>query len=429
MSALAALTERSLMSAARDRGLFFEMLSPVVYLAGFTVALHGLIDTGRVSYSQYLVPAVVVQSVIFVALLTGDRAARDHLWGLGERLATLPIAAAVPVSARMVATLIRAALALSVAMVAGYAFGFRMTGGLGYPLAFVLIALLLCLAVALGADALGSGMSSFQGVSQLLMVPQLLLFMLSTGIAPRENLSRLVAPVRAQPAGVTGRRNTARPGHRARGGRQLGGQPGLVSGHGAGLWRDHATAAEADLVIPQPGIQGSLLTQSWVQAGRLLTGWRRNRGLLIGSLVFPVCLLLGYEVVLGEQVRKVTGVDSVYGLVPLCAVLSALFGALSTSVGIMMERQLGLLSRMWVLPVHRASTLTGRLTAEAARALIGTVLITALGVTMGLRFTHGWPTALVYILIPSIVVVGFTALVMALAIRTNGRRHALGGGP
>jgi len=85
------------------------------------------------------------------------------------------------------------------------------------------------------------------------------------------------------------------------------------------------------------------------------------------------------------------------------------------------DRQLGLLSRMWVLPVHRASALTGRLTAEAVRALIGTVLITALGVAMGLRFTHGWPTALMYILIPSVAVVGYTALVMALAIRTNGR--------
>ncbi len=168
-------------------------------------------------------------------------------------------------------------------------------------------------------------------------------------------------------------------------------------------------------------MQGSLLTQSWVQAGRLLTEWRRNQALLTGSLILPVCLLLAYEVVLDEQVRKVTGVESVYGLVPVCAVLSALFGALTTSAGVVWERESGLLSRMWVLPVHRASALTGRLTAEAVRALFGTVLITALGVTMGLRFTHGWPTALVYILIPPIVVVGFTALVVALGIRSNGR--------
>lgn len=200
MSALAALTERSLMSSARDGGLIFEVFSPVGYLAGFTVALHGLVDTGRDSYSQYLLPAVVVQSVVFVALLTADRAARDHIHGMAMRLGTLPIAAAIPVSARMAATLMRATLTLSVAMAAGYAFGFRMTGGLGYALAFVVIALLLCLGVALGADALGSAARTVEGVSYLLFVPQLLLFMLSTGIAPEQTFPPWLRPyVRNQP--------------------------------------------------------------------------------------------------------------------------------------------------------------------------------------------------------------------------------------
>jgi ABC-2 type transport system permease protein len=200
MSALAALTERSLMSAARDGGMIYEMLSPIAYLAGFSVALNGLIDTDRVSYAQYLVPAVVVQSVLFIALFTGDRAARDRLHAVGERLATLPIAAAVPVTARMAATLMRAALAFSVAMVASYAIGFRMTGGVGYALAFVLITLLLCLAVALGADALGSSATSLEGVSHILFVPQLLLFMLSTGIAPEKTFPGWLRPyVRNQP--------------------------------------------------------------------------------------------------------------------------------------------------------------------------------------------------------------------------------------
>jgi ABC-2 type transport system permease protein len=171
----------------------------------------------------------------------------------------------------------------------------------------------------------------------------------------------------------------------------------------------------------QPEMHGSLLTQSGLQAGRLLTRWRRDRAVLMGSLILPVGLLLLYEAVLSERVREVTGVDSLHGLVPICAVLSALFGAMANAIGITMDRQSGVLSRMWVLPIHRASALTGWLTAEATRALIGTVLITALGVAMGLRFTHGWATALVYILIPSVVVIGFNALVMALVIRTNGR--------
>jgi ABC-2 type transport system permease protein len=60
--------------------------------------------------------------------------------------------------------------------------------------------LLLCLAVALGADALGSSTGSAQGVSQLLTAPQLVLLMLSTGIAPEKTFPDWLRPyVRNQP--------------------------------------------------------------------------------------------------------------------------------------------------------------------------------------------------------------------------------------
>lgn len=204
MTALAALAERSIVCTLRDGGIIFDVLVPVATIIGFTVATHGLIDTGRMSYPQYLLPAVVVQSMIFAAALNADRAARDHLCGLGTRLRTLPITATVPVCARISATLVRAVIALSAAMIAGYAFGFRITGGLGYALAFIFIALLLCLAVALGADALGSSAGSAEGTSQLLLVPQLLLVMLSTGIAPENTFAGWLRPfVRNQPVSQT----------------------------------------------------------------------------------------------------------------------------------------------------------------------------------------------------------------------------------
>lgn len=168
-------------------------------------------------------------------------------------------------------------------------------------------------------------------------------------------------------------------------------------------------------------IQGSLFTETWLQAGRLLVRWRRDRALLLGSLLFPVAILVLYEVVLGEHVRKLTGTGSVYGLVPVCAVLSAVFGSLGNATSISVDRRSGLLSRMWVLPIHRTSPLIGRLTAEAIRALIGTSLITALGVILGLRFTNGLVPALVFFVVPSLVAIGFTALVMVLAVYPKGQ--------
>lgn len=168
--------------------------------------------------------------------------------------------------------------------------------------------------------------------------------------------------------------------------------------------------------------EGSLVTETWLHAGRLLIRWRRERAVLLGSLLVPIGLLVLYEVVLGDSVQRLTGTRSVYGLVPICAVLSALFGSLGNAASIALDREAGLLGRIYVLPIHRVSPLTGRFFAEAVRALIGTILITGLGLIMGLRFTHGWGAALIFVLIPSIVVIGFTALVLALASRRNGRQ-------
>ena len=45
-----------------------------------------MIDTGGMSYPQYVLPAVIVQAMLFGALTTADRAARDQLSGFGVRL-------------------------------------------------------------------------------------------------------------------------------------------------------------------------------------------------------------------------------------------------------------------------------------------------------------------------------------------------------
>jgi ABC-2 type transport system permease protein len=184
MTALAALTERVALGTLRDADLLFAVLAPVACFVGFTLTLRNVIDTGGMSYPQYVLPAVVVQAMLFSAMTTADRAARDQLSGFGVRLQSLPISAAVPLTARMLYCLFRAAVTIVAATAAAYVFGFRMTGGFAYPVAFVILALTLALALSLGADAMGSRVSSVEASSQLLVIPQLLLVLLSTGMAP-----------------------------------------------------------------------------------------------------------------------------------------------------------------------------------------------------------------------------------------------------
>ncbi|HEX7823262.1 MAG TPA: ABC transporter, partial [Mycobacterium sp.] len=68
MTALAALTERVMVATLRDQDLLFAILAPVATFVGFTVTLRNLIDTGGMSYPQYVLPAVIVQAMLFGAL-------------------------------------------------------------------------------------------------------------------------------------------------------------------------------------------------------------------------------------------------------------------------------------------------------------------------------------------------------------------------
>jgi len=163
----------------------------------------------------------------------------------------------------------------------------------------------------------------------------------------------------------------------------------------------------------------SLATESLVFASWLFTRWRRQPAILIQSLLFPTFLLITYKLLAGKSIMRITGTDSLYSLVPMCAVAGAMFGALASGRSIPYERRSGLLGRLWVFPVSRASALTGRLLAEAARTLGSTALITAVGVGLGLRFKGGWLAVIPFVLVPVLFVVVFSMAVIAIAVRAR----------
>lgn len=198
MTAIALLTGRTLQRGVVD--LIFAVLMPILVLAGLVLLLRDVIATGDMSYTQYVLPAVVVQAMLFGALTTTDRAAWDRINGLSTRMRTLPISPYSMLTARMAYCLIRGVLAVAAAFLAAYAFGFRLTSGFGYAAAFILMALMLTLGLSFGADATGTKAGRTEVASQLLLIPQLLLVLLSTGLAPLDAFpSWLQGFVRYQP--------------------------------------------------------------------------------------------------------------------------------------------------------------------------------------------------------------------------------------
>jgi ABC-2 type transport system permease protein len=163
----------------------------------------------------------------------------------------------------------------------------------------------------------------------------------------------------------------------------------------------------------------SLAFESFLFAGRMFAKWRRHPGVPVQALLFPTVLLITYNLLVGKSMVTMTGTDNLDGLVPMCAVAGGMFGAIGAALAIPNERSGGLLTRFWTLPVHRASALTGRLLAEAARTLLGAVVVTGVGVALGLRFTGSWLAVVPYLLIPVLIAVAFATFVMALALRSE----------
>lgn len=459
MSALAALTLRTLSGSRRDADLLFAALAPMGCFLGFTLVLGSLIHPGSMTYPQYVLPVVIVQAMLFGAMTTADRAARDRLSGFGSRLKTLPVPAAVPLAARMLYCLIRSVVALVAAVAVGWSFGFRMAGGPGDTGLFVIIVVAFAMAVCLGADALGSRVGSVESSSQLLLLPQLVLVLLSTGIAPAESFPAWLGPlVRHQPVSrVTDTLRGLAAGHatgrdlavasawclgllalfgvlavrmqrRVGGGRPRAPRTVRIPSQGARQARDAsaqpsrgAVATHATQRVSYVPSLTAFVSHSASEAGRLLRRWRRDPIVAVQALLFPAFLLIVYKLLIGKAVLAVTGHDSLYGLVPMCAVVGAVFGTLGAGLALPAERESGVLTRLWVQPVHRASTVAGRLVAEAARTTASAVVLTIFGVALGLRFSYGWIAALAFVLVPVAISAGMATLVIAIAARADGK--------
>jgi len=144
-----------------------------------------------------------------------------------------------------------------------------------------------------------------------------------------------------------------------------------------------------------------LVAHTWVLTARLLRRWSRDPATVLETLIVPVVLLMTLNIVLGQGISQFTGHSALYGSVPLIAMVGAMSGSMVGGIGLMRERTDGLLSRLWVLPVHRASGLLSRLAADAVRIVGTTAVIMCAGLVLGFRFRQGILASVAWLLIPA----------------------------
>ncbi|AOW92071.1 peptide ABC transporter permease [Rhodococcus sp. WMMA185] len=184
-------------------------------------------------------------------------------------------------------------------------------------------------------------------------------------------------------------------------------------------YRSETPASVTFPEVVEPHAENSLAalySHSLLQTRRLLLRWIRDPYTMIQAIVYPALMLVMFWAVLGISITSATGVDSIFGTVPMITLVGAMFGSIAGGLSLKKEWQDGLLSRFWVLPVHRASGLLSRLMAESVRILITTVLIITVGFALGFRFDQGILAGIALMLLPLLFGVSFATMVTALAV-------------
>jgi ABC-2 type transport system permease protein/oleandomycin transport system permease protein len=97
----------------------------VSFVLLFRYVFGGAINTGRVSYVDYLMPEIIVMTAIFGALTTGLGLTEDMAAGAVDRFRSLPIARSAVLIGRTAADLTTNLVTLIVMLLIGFAIGFR----------------------------------------------------------------------------------------------------------------------------------------------------------------------------------------------------------------------------------------------------------------------------------------------------------------
>jgi oleandomycin transport system permease protein len=150
------ITWRNLMRIKRSPESLLDLtLQPIIFIVLFVYLFGGAIAGDQHAYLQFLLPGILVQTVVFASAGTGVGLADDITKGIFDRFRTLPIARWAPLFGAIVADIIRYVVTVVVVLGFGMILGYRPAGGpIGVLAASVLVlgfAFALCWIIALVA--------------------------------------------------------------------------------------------------------------------------------------------------------------------------------------------------------------------------------------------------------------------------------------
>ena len=120
--------------------LFDVVITPIMFTLLFTYIFGGALAGTPREYIQYLLPGVLVQTIVFITVYTGVGLNTDIQKGLYDRFRSLPMWQPSPLFGALLGDVFRYSLAGTIIIIVGLIIGFRPGGGvMGIVWAMVLL--------------------------------------------------------------------------------------------------------------------------------------------------------------------------------------------------------------------------------------------------------------------------------------------------
>ena len=169
------LAGRAVRKIRRTPEQFIDVtLQPIIFVILFVYVFGGAISGSTHDYLQYVLPAIMVQTVLFSSLSIGVNLNTDIKKGVFDRFRSLPIGRSAPLIGAVSAEVVRFSTSVIVLMGFGYALGFRVGTNPLSALAGCLLAIAFALCMSWVAVFLGTWLresGAVQGIGFLVMFP------------------------------------------------------------------------------------------------------------------------------------------------------------------------------------------------------------------------------------------------------------------
>jgi ABC-2 type transport system permease protein len=154
--------------------LFDVLVSPVIFTLMFTYLFGGALAGSTTTYIQFLLPGILVQTIVFVTIYTGYTLNNDISKGVFDRFRSLPIWRPSPIVGALLGDTVRYSIASVMTIGLGLIIGFRPAGGVVGVLLGVLLLLVFAFSLSWVFTILGLVLRSpnaVMGVSMMVLMP------------------------------------------------------------------------------------------------------------------------------------------------------------------------------------------------------------------------------------------------------------------